>query len=633
MSETLRIYNNPFSCWVDFGAGIPPENIDVTMTGTSPENPDDPDLVTIRNNLINTLQEIVNQKAMERGVPPGQFFDGQLPRLDRMEIQDGRAHIDVSRTSFFHYLAYPKHEVSRGGTFRDFTSKSWKEKTPGNQPNPIGAALAIVIESGHYIMIGTPLEQTDEQFFLKAVPSGYGDPIDKKEGVYRPEKTVTREMEEETGIRPDELQNLRLRGRAFEKSGKPATTLVFTAQATQLTREEIARREKEGKDQILFIPYTKEAIRQAALHYMMTSQGYMLGMLMTLAKDKFGDEEAHYLNDRYMRRGQIYFHRLNENHRIEIKKRQENRLSPKRIKNTVFQSETDIHPEVIEYIQTAGLDALNEALEMVLGLGEDGKLKDKINRFGEQGLRADYEAEEAVIKSLRETGLPARVISEEHGQIDLVENPTILVILDGIDGTAAYKRNDRSGTMVAIFSNTGGIIDNFTYDDCIFAGVADIKTGEITYATKGKGLHILHRDGRTDSTHASDRSTLTNEVKIYIDGGESGMAINDKVFTVPLETINFKTKPHNAGSSAVHYVDLACGIYDVVCEHTRKGNLEIAAAYRLVTEAGGFMGAIVEGKLVNLATQKFGTFGQDKNIPVIAASTQELAKAIARKLR
>lgn len=67
-----------------------------------------------------------------------------------------------------------------------------------------------------------------------------------------------------------------------------------------------------------------------------------------------------------------------------------------------------------------------------------------------------------------------------------------------------------------------------------------------------------------------------------------------------LKAIRFHTSPHTAISSAVHYVDLAAGRYDEVCEHTRKGNLELAAAYRLVKESDGFMGAIVEGELVDL---------------------------------
>ena len=76
------------------------------------------------------------------------------------------------------------------------------------------------------------------------------------------------------------------------------------------------------------------------------------------------------------------------------------------------EKEIDIHYEVVGRIQAAGLDALKNALKRVRDLGEYGKLKDKMNRFGEQGLRADYEAEEAVIKSLKEAGLPGTIISE-----------------------------------------------------------------------------------------------------------------------------------------------------------------------------------------------------------------------------
>jgi len=45
------------------------------------------------------------------------------------------------------------------------------------------------------------------------------------------------------------------------------------------------------------------------------------------------------------------------------------------------------------------------------------------------------------------------------------------------------------------------------------------------------------------------------------------------------------------------------------------------------------MGAVVDGKLVNLTEQKFGTFGQDTNIPIIATSTLQLTRAIVKKIK
>ena len=77
-------------------------------------------------------------------------------------------------------------------------------------------------------------------------------------------------------------------------------------------------------------------------------------------------------------------------------------------------------------------------------------------------------------------------------------------------------------------------------------------------------------------------------------------------------------------SSAVHYAELATGKADLVLECTRKGNLEIAAAYGIIKNAGG---AIITYDGEELGDKKYWSFAQKDNVCVIGAATPRLAKS------
>ena len=88
---------------------------------------------------------------------------------------------------------------------------------------------------------------------------------------------------------------------------------------------------------------------------------------------------------------------------------------------------------------------------------------------------------------------PVRIISEEHGQIDIVNNPAYLAVLDGIDGSSGLVSNPRSrcGTMLAIADNL-----NPVYDDFIFSGITEFITNKIVYAAKNKGVYLVQNPGK-----------------------------------------------------------------------------------------------------------------------------------------
>jgi fructose-1,6-bisphosphatase/inositol monophosphatase family enzyme len=275
-------------------------------------------------------------------------------------------------------------------------------------------------------------------------------------------------------------------------------------------------------------------------------------------------------------------------------------------------------------IEELGIIALQKAFDVHEKLGDKGLKPVQKNSHGDTSLVGDIECEKVVIDTFREEKIPIRIISEEHGQVDITENPKYLAVLDGIDGTKEYKMNQGEGryaTMFAIFSNI-----NPTYNDYIFCGVIEHSTNQLFFASKDKGSFVLV-NGKQKSIHCSNIKSLKNS-KIYADDefdkNRNITFINDH-FLSKLKGYKFL---HEI-SSGVCYIDLASGKADLVLECTRKGNLEIATSYGLIKEAGGVMVGIDS---ISLGNRKYLEFGQNGYLPVISASTVELAKELLEKI-
>lgn len=268
-------------------------------------------------------------------------------------------------------------------------------------------------------------------------------------------------------------------------------------------------------------------------------------------------------------------------------------------------------------LQETAIKALINAFSVHNTLGERGKEDLQKNQFGDTAMKCDYEAEEAVLNILKEQQIPVIVYSEEHGAVKITENPQYLGVLDGIDGSHLYKsewNQGRYGTMFGLYNGT-----NPTYNDYIFGGVMEHATKRLFYGIQGEGAFIKHFGTEKDERiHASKADSLTKSTRIHID---QYWDINNEVFTKKLEGYNVMEYKR---CSSYHYTDIAMNEADLTLECTRKGSLEIAAAYPIVMEAGGVMVSI-NGK--RLADKQYLEFGQDTHLPVITAATQKLADA------
>jgi len=252
-------------------------------------------------------------------------------------------------------------------------------------------------------------------------------------------------------------------------------------------------------------------------------------------------------------------------------------------------------------------------------LGDLGTERVRTNRFGEGALKVDVEIERRVLDALEEAGVPIRVVSEEHGTRDLTSAPRVLGILDGLDGSEIYRQRRgkaRYGTMFGIFQGLRP-----AYADFLVCGIMEHSTRSLYYACRGKGSFVLQ--GGEKRKVASARSTrLSRKTRICAD---EYWDINRESFSRWLSGYDLQ----DLQSSAAAYASLAAGEVNLVLECTRKGNLELAVAYGLVTEAGGVM--LTRGS-EDLGTMKYLEFGQEEHIPVVSACTLDLARELIRKV-
>lgn len=281
----------------------------------------------------------------------------------------------------------------------------------------------------------------------------------------------------------------------------------------------------------------------------------------------------------------------------------------------------------LRFLEELAIKSLMNAYRNHLSLGISGtklvKKKTEGQFTGDMALVADIEAEKVVMDTFQEVKLPVRLNSEEHGLVDLNDDPKYFAVLDGLDGTGKYKafmeggKNVRYGTMLAIFSNTDP-----KYDDYLICAILDYPTSKLFISTKGNGAYVLNL--KKNSRYALKSSEYRNfdaNTRTIIDTypGTAHLSFNMKTFVNNLPEGFKHIIPQTSEAS---YADLTCGKVDLVLECTRKGNLEIAVSYGLLKEAGGAMVSL-DGK--SLGKNKYLTFGQHNYLGIISAATKELA--------
>ncbi len=290
-------------------------------------------------------------------------------------------------------------------------------------------------------------------------------------------------------------------------------------------------------------------------------------------------------------------------------------------------------PTMASTIELSVVEALTKAYLRILELRESGKQPTgETNEFGQQTFKADIEAGRAVFDSLRESGVPVVITSEEHGrEVRIVDNPRFLGVIDELDGSKPYTEGTgRYATMLGIFGNL-----NPKYADYLVSGIVDHVNRKIYLASSGKGAYILDVNAphHRDPIHCLTTTELDPETtQISVDGWfKEDVMFGNKLIEKAFRNIYIGT-PEKGGAANAYYTDLAAGRIDAVIEVTYKRNLEKAVAYGLITEAGGVMLDIEGNSLGDKRYLEFEQNSQDR-FPVISAATSQLALALINFLK
>ena len=281
----------------------------------------------------------------------------------------------------------------------------------------------------------------------------------------------------------------------------------------------------------------------------------------------------------------------------------------------------------VEFLRELTCATLHNANRTLTSLGDAGREEVGTNRFGNTVFRGDIACEETVIETFRNAGVDIRILSEEHGTLDVGEGPELLGILDGLDGSGVYKRNlgGRYGTMLGIFQGIPhSRFEEYLFEDYLVSGIIDHSTGCVYLGTIGKGVDIRGDRALPPLIELSSAGSSREAIAV----GNRARGYIDRAFPFNLEAYAAVEKPYPKGfeclgSSSMHYADLASGEVSLVLECTRKGNLEIAVAYGLVHEAGSVMLG-PDGR--DIGPQRVLDFARDRHVPIISALNMSLAQ-------
>ena len=236
------------------------------------------------------------------------------------------------------------------------------------------------------------------------------------------------------------------------------------------------------------------------------------------------------------------------------------------------------------------------------GIGAGGDVMKKI----------DLAAEKALINTLQDLDVSCTIISEESGVKKLGSRPTdYYVTTDPVDGTTNAVRG------LPFIATSIAVSKTLHLKDVDAALVSDL-FHDITYTAKrGCGAFKNGKDVQTSSTSTLEKAVVGIDLSV----------VRKKESVIPLMSLLQKIKHfRHLGANALELCYVADGTIDAFIDlRGRTRTTDIAAAYLIITEAGGIM-VTPKGEELNArlnATQR---------VSFIAAANKKLHEVIKKTL-
>jgi myo-inositol-1(or 4)-monophosphatase len=192
----------------------------------------------------------------------------------------------------------------------------------------------------------------------------------------------------------------------------------------------------------------------------------------------------------------------------------------------------------------------------------------KMGADGTPTKQIDRAAEDAILDTLRDSGLGFRVLSEEIGEVLIGEKPDYFLHLDPLDGTF----NAIAG--IPFYS----VSIYLSKDDFHLGFISDLARGESYYAEAGRGAYS-DQSGRLHVSYNSDLSKFS--ISAYTLRPHTGRiaAIGDTVRRI-----------RTLGSTALEMAFVASGKLDAFVDlRGRMRVVDMAAGKLILEEAGGMV--------------------------------------------
>ena len=192
---------------------------------------------------------------------------------------------------------------------------------------------------------------------------------------------------------------------------------------------------------------------------------------------------------------------------------------------------------------------------------------------GDISRNIDVTAENTVIDYFKEHKFECVILGEECGRVELSPNPKGYIIMDAVDGSANAVRG------IPFFCCSLAFATDDKLSTITDAAVTNLTTGEIFWASKGKGAFLDKK-----------KISVQNKKPLYkIIGINTSGASSDQL--KKLEPI-FQNHNHTRhfGANALEMAMLAQGLMDIYIDFRGKIRIQdLAAGYLLVKEAGGLI--------------------------------------------
>lgn len=198
------------------------------------------------------------------------------------------------------------------GTYKDHIAiqdRDFRNAFPDFDPRTIGTNIVVRTNDSKLMIIQRSMDSATKPGALSVV-GGQGD-IGKdcdEDGIWDPFKTIARELEEEAGIKKDEVNNLVAAGIIYNKTIRNPS-IIFYADSS-LSSDQIRQRVGDGEVWVKFIAGDQADLEHSILWWTSSPSPSGSAALAIYGKDKFGIGWLNKINNRIEERNVRLYSKL-----------------------------------------------------------------------------------------------------------------------------------------------------------------------------------------------------------------------------------------------------------------------------------------------------------------------------------